>query len=109
MHSLQFVLYCVNRPRQHEHQALRSHPHKTLLIHSNYCWCIAVERPYAPKLNQQIQKAMDAKKLQWDYRFDGNMASFYPVGEDQNGLGEQDATKWKVILSSIIPESIEGC
>ncbi|MHA1674145.1 MAG: hypothetical protein ACTSYI_11020 [Promethearchaeota archaeon] len=76
-------------------QALRTHPHKVLLIQSKFSESIASERPYAPALNLQIKRAIDSKKMRWDYRFDGNKASFYLAGDDQNGLGDQNAKKWK--------------
>ncbi len=66
-----------------------------ILFHSNYYWDIAVERPYAPAFNQQIQKAIDSKKLRWDYRFDGNTGEFYSEDNSRTIQGETDAKKWK--------------
>jgi len=53
--------------------------HITILVESMFSLSVEFTRPYASKLNQIIEKAIENGEISVDYVFNGNSESFTPV------------------------------
>lgn len=63
-------------------RSLARYPHKTLWIQSHFSDKIALERPYAPRLNARILDAYHLRRIQNEWIFDGDTQLFYAGGNE---------------------------